>query len=452
MKNEYLSLDDIYEHAETIFIVLGKWLGMIENEVGLLNLTEELQNWIIDKSVKYAIAIDCDDMSFEDCFKSKEINNLPAYIVPDTFRDKANDRINTLIESYKQKDGTKIFHIDPANNLGRLSLLEKTIKYQIKLLHKEYLKNVNDPNLPIGLSFMPFEKEIDFKFDTIINNAIKYIICLENKDTDSEMRSELMSKDYAGKDGYRYCLEKHVNNIIESSVENFLNTYLKKETDLTGMSFEDSRDALLRTIDNAENDINEIFSYELYSKNKECILIHNNYLALFEQSKQRISVNATLKPFRNMLKKAKMNYVMKHKEEYIYPFVYDLLIIDFLLLMKTTVYKEELTSPRSMARKINEFKNTFFTDKSFDENYFHEEFLQLADILPENFNNYTGLIIKHYSEILDTNYNHIASVLRQLRFAVADGNKGIYKITKDLKTIDLSIDEDHFRLLSLDII
>lgn len=455
MEKEKLSFQTLNKNAEIIGAMISSWLGLIERETSLQRFKQdiEIRDYIIDKAIIYAIAIESDDYdvsSFNDCCTSKEIGYIPAYNIPDEFRNILNDSIDKCISEHMQRNNKKTFLIDYPNNIGRLTQLEKAIKYQIKLKYKEHIDFGN--NLPYGATLMPFETQLDFNscIDNFIDFGIKYIICQENDDTNSNMCKEFYSKEHSGKDQYQYRLETHMQAIVEKNIKDFIFTYINKETDINILDFNDSKNALLRTVNHAKNSIDAIFK-KIYSDNEDCIEIYKDYILLFEQSKNRINSTATLREFKKILTKAKMNYIMKYKDEYIYPFIYDLLVMRFSILMTTAVYGKELNNASDMAKTINEF-NRMRVNKSNDENYLHQQFLELVEILPKNFNDYTSLIIAHYSEVLGVEYNCVASVLRQLRFAVADNNKGMYKMPKYLKNKKISIDEDYFRLLSLDII
>jgi len=455
MMKEKLDFDFLFENAEQIGKNISYFLGMFEKEDVLTIIDEERKDWIIDKSIIYFIAIKYNEYNvktFEQCATSEEINNKQAYIIPIEFRNMTKDIMNSLILNHCQNEEVKIFEIDSINNKGRLKLLEDTVIYQIKLLHKEYIINKKKfDNLPTGLSLSSFESEIKFKLDTIINNSIKYILCYENSDYDKDMCKELFSKCYKGTDNFKYRLRKHAKENIQKYINNFLVTYLKKETDVNGMTFQESRNTLQRTLDKARYYIDEIYSHDIYFKDKQCALIHKDYIKLFENAQSKINRSTTFRALKTMIKKSKMNYIMIQNEGYIYPFIFDLLVMSFSLLLKTAIYQNELNNSKSMAKTINSFNN-LNVDKNIDANYLHQEFLRLVELLPENFNDYNVIIIKHYSEILNVDYNNIASVFRQLKFPVPDHNKGAFKIPKYLKNKFLSIDEDHFRCLSLNII
>lgn len=452
---EKLSFQTLDENAPRIGEMISSWLGVIEREVSLQDFQQniEIRNYIIDKAIVFAIAIESDEYdvsSFNDCCTSKEIDYISPYNIPDEFRNIVNDSIDKCISEHMQKNNKKTFFLDYPNNIGRLTQLEKAIKYQIKIKYKEHVDF--DNNLPYGASLMPFETQLDFNssIDNFINFAIKYIICQENDDTNSDMCKKFYSKEYSGKDQYEYRLETHMQVIVEKNIKDFIFTYINKETDTNILDFNDSKHALLRTVNHAKDSIDAIFKKK-YSENEDCIAIYEDYILLFEQSKNRINSTATLRQFKNILTKAKMNYIMKYEDEYIYPFIYDLLVIRFSLLMNVTVYSKELNNSSDMVKTINEF-NRMRIDKSNDENYLHQQFLELVEILPKDFKDYTSFIIAHYSQVLGVEYNYVASVLRQLRFAVADDNKGMYKIPKYLKNKKIDVDGDYFRLLSLDVI
>jgi len=455
MRKEKLSFQILDDNAEIIGVMISSWLGVIERDTSLLYFKNdvEIKNYIIDKAITYAIAIKSDDYdvsTFNDCFESKEIGYSPGYNIPAEFRNILNDSIDKCISEHMEKNNTKTFFIDYANNIGRLTQLEKAIKYLIKLRYKEHVEL--DNNLPDGLILKPFEVQLDFNSSVnyFIDFAIRYIICQENDDRDSDMCKEFCKKDYIKKDKYKYHLEKHLQEIVEKNISDFIYTYVNKETDVNILEFHDSKDALLRTINHAKDSIDGIFK-EIYSENKDCLAIYKDYLLLFEQSKKRIKYTPTLNPFKTMLTKAKMNYIMKYKDEYIYPFIYDLLVMRFSILMTVTVYNKELNNPSCMAKTTNEFSRMRI-NKSDDENYLHQQFLELAEILPKDFNHYTEFIIAHYSQVLGSEYKYIAGVLRQLRFSSGEKRERMYEITAYLQNNKISVDEDYFRLLSLDVI
>ena len=149
-----------------------------------------------------------------------------------------------------------------------------------------------------------------------------------------------------------------------------------------------------------------------------------------------------------------MYHRMPYQDKFIYPFLYDLLVVGFGYAIFHIQNKEVIIDPNKLMKTVNN-KKYLYLEKSSDENYHFEEFKRIAEEIPHEYkilDDPTILIIKHYSEFLECDYNNIAIIFRQLRFHCADHNKSIYKLLKRQEKVDLNLAEDYFRVLSLYII
>jgi hypothetical protein len=223
---------------------------------------------------------------------------------------------------------------------------------------------------------------------------------------------------------------------------------------INALKRDEFQDALLNTIELAKIAAADIFKFDSYENCQKCKEIRQVYAELFKNSKKRVTDPAKLKNFKIALQKAKLNFVSKHTTgKYIYPLLYDLIVMTFSFSIKSELYKSHIEKTNILAKSILDRKYSYI-DTDSDENYLFEDLLQLIEMLPDEFKKVDPalLIIKHYSEILEVDYKVISTVLRQLRFERADDNKAIYAFPKALKNTRLSIDDDHFRILSLEII
>ena len=145
---------------------------------------------------------------------------------------------------------------------------------------------------------------------------------------------------------------------------------------------------------------------------------------------------------------------MPYEDKIIYPFLYDLLVVSFNNAIFHIQHKEVNTDINKLMKVVNDIKYLCL-EKNSDENYHFEEFKRISEEIPYEYkilDDPTILIIKHYSEFLDCNYESIANILKQLRFESAEHNSSVYNLLQDQRNIELNLDNDYFRKLSLYII
>lgn len=288
-----------------------------------------------------------------------------------------------------------------------------------------------------------------FNVDMIIKVLLKIIN--KSKKIDEELKETLVETVRESKEIDEEFKESLVKTIKEAEylVIGAKESLVKK---IKASNKDEFQEALVNTIQEAEKAIDKIFHFDAYEDCQKCRQVRQEYADLFKNSIERVINPDKLKNFKVALKKAKLNYVSKYKDQYIYTFVYDLIVMSFSFSIKSELYKSHIEKTNILAKSINEMKYKYI-DNDSDENYIFEDLLQLIEVLPDEFKNVDPalLIIKHYSEILEADYEDIATVLRQLRFELADKNKPVYAFPKHTRSIKLSIDDDHFRILSLDI-
>lgn len=166
-----------------------------------------------------------------------------------------------------------------------------------------------------------------------------------------------------------------------------------------------------------------------------------------------------------------MNYILKHDDKYIYPFLYDFLVIRFSLLTKFAVNNELFHNQR--AREEERIK----TDEAHhephsNENYESKELTKLIICIPDEYinkmviddnymqNNYddfskrtTKFLVKYYCQILNTEYKYVAQTISRLLFDLPNYNSTYFYESKDIASKSLKIDDtDNFRILSPNII
>ncbi len=176
---------------------------------------------------------------------------------------------------------------------------------------------------------------------------------------------------------------------------------------------------------------------------------------------QILNNSARTRTFRGELNKSNMNYMSKYNNEYIFPFLLDLITNRFVLLLNYAVYNKEFKNSKALANIYSSFDDKYI-DHNDSEYYNLKQLEELINCFPDEYQDdnlnknieqsISIFIIKHYSNILNTEYKFIGNVLRQLNYEVADFNKGEYKLPKYLIDNTIVLDDDYFRYYSLHII
>lgn len=522
--SESVDWNFIENNRELINAMLGDLLGYVATKCELATaMNKELKIYLIDRSIIYASAVASGGFgvsNFEECFASEEINIIPSFVIPTEFRKKLENEIDEVIQEDLENKNEELFIIKPGEHLGRKVYLYKSVIYQIKLKHKEYMGE-QDIKLFIDYSYDDSFKDIvEDSYDDIVNRSIHYLLCYESKRQEYEDCIKiLVQKTWNSKPFYR--LERHRDIELKKQIDNFLNNFLNKKFDvdifnankkieallkiinkskkideelketlvktvieseeiddefkkslvktiseaeyavigakvslvnkIKGLNKDEFQEALVNTIIEAEKAIDEIFHFEAYDDCQKCRQIRQEYADLFKNSIERVTNPEKLKNFKVALEKAKLNYVSKYKDRYIYPFIYDLIVISFSFSIKSELYKMHIEKPRILVKSIGEMKKI---DIDSDKSYLFEDLLRLIDALPDEFKNVNPalLIIKHYSEILAVDYMSIVNVLKQLRVKEAGKGTSLYYFSQSLKNIRLSFDNEHFRALSLEVL
>jgi len=474
---ENIEIEILDKHYDKIKEMLGSFISVYDKDYDFILISESKKNWIINHAISYAIAIKYDEYnvdSFDECFVSTEINDKEPYSIPKAFRNKLLNLINEIIEDFKAFEKSKIFQIWPDKHRGRGDLLHKSILFIIKLhFHKE---TEFQSTLPVKLKSMvkPTEEvlpiNIKLHYDSIINQAIQFSLCYESNPQDFTMCRKILLEDASNYNNYDYRLEKPVNKIMKKTVDDFLDDFLNKKTDQYFTKEEDTYLTLSRTLESIKMSIQDIYEYTIHKNNPLCNIIYNEYKKIFSNFEIKINTPKKRVKLLDVIQKSKMNYISKHNGTYIYPFIYDLLVIRFSMLLKTALHNEQLNKAHLLAKEINETKYKFH-DKDSNENYFFNELLILAEELPEEYinkdyvdQNYleteydkfskysTKLIVKQYSQILDIEYKAVALVASRLIFDFPQYNSTYFYLSKHLVAKPLTIDSDYFRALSLNVI
>jgi hypothetical protein len=351
---------------------------------------------------------------------------------------------------YLNNKPESVFVLDPRKNYGRYRSIVNAIKYQTKLLKKSGRLNVE--NFLDEVNFLGSGVRIygDFSVNMIINYAIKYVISRESKQEHIDECREVMGVKEISHDHYYY-LEESVEELLKNDLLLFLDTFFDKKTD-EEMKIEEVQVVLKETLRIVKEEINNI--YDIFSSKTSCQIQYNVYKGIIDNSYKKSENKKILAHLRRAIKKANMNYIMMYEGAYIYPFLFDLLVKSFGLVLQKAFYEESLKSAKSFIELNNEFTVLRF-DKESDIYYLYQDLLNVMQILPDNYTDYDDMaviLIKHFNEVLGVSYNSVATVLRQLRFEVPDQNKIFYRCPKALKNKPLEIDEDHFRELSLNVL
>ena len=208
---------------------------------------------------------------------------------------------------------------------------------------------------------------------------------------------------------------------------------------------------------------------------KACKHIKNEYSKLVNISKSKVigdDVHRKFNALKIALEDAKMNYVIKVDGKYIYPFLYDLILMSFSLRLTVAIHHTQFTSSCALANEVDRVEDLYMEEDVTDY-YLYKELIRLIRKIPgeakelKNFlenmqENYesindlqyihptTLLLIKHYSEVLNVECKKILSVFHQLSFE--ENYKKIRvenKCTNKIENIQLSFHSDSLREMSL---
>lgn len=290
----------------------------------------------------------------------------------------------------------------------------------------------SDTNKSVVIDYALHFSEMFYKNE--VGNMVEFFDKMYNKEISRKYYSLSESKK---KDHYTF-------------IDNFIKTYSKKETS-DNLSFEEKKIILQETICKLKNHFeilkNTMVENLFYDKN-ELDKIYKNYLQIIENIEAKFFESRNISTLLNYIKKAKMNYVLKLNEKNtIYPFVYDMLLISFLIEIRLVNKSKSYVDTQDLFRTLKQVRKNA-SHPAEDKRYMDIEYLKLAEILiqvkPNELQNY---LLYHYSEILNSDYNNILSVFKQLRHKVTDHHKHEYKY-KDFSFVTNVASKD-FRYYSL---
>ena len=380
----------------------------------------------------------------------------------------------------KQKE---IFEIDLKRHLARWHYLRKSIIEHLKVANKNSFELHR--NMPISLRkglqlTSSDEEQVLSSIDNIIGASIVRLICYEGENNNSDMCKDVKAKGYCPEYDHLYKLANEEEKLMKKEIFNFIDLYknLLRDKDIENEIYDEAQTALRNTLREADKSIDNIINVKFSDQadKKICMNIKNQYdiLNTIGLSKVMGKGKTKLTPLKKALETANMNYVIDLGDGYIYPFLYDLIIMSFSLRLSVAIYNKPVRESSSLATMVLEMHSSPI-DKNTTTYYLYIELLRLIEGLPEEikeFNNFleddiekeqkddvayihptTILIIKHYSEVLKVPCEEVLSVFHQLAFHKNSKKRKVENMcTGKFKNINLSFHKDSLRDLSLFVI
>lgn len=367
--------------------------------------------------------------------------------VPDSFIEEFLEYINIVLEKNKED-----FYIDPLQ-IGRYDLLLKGVIHYIKLLNS-YLQNqkITFPHeISQFLKTTSLKDTVELYFNKMIDNAITFCKCYEADSTDNKMCKEALNKSFTEHYKYQYKLDKSTTKKLQEDIKLII-TNLENKTEYTKhIDFKESVIHLSDTLYFAKKSIDDMIENNQYLQSKDYASVIKIYKQIFINSQKRFQSSKKTSAFLTELKKSNMYHRMTYKDKVIYPFLYDFIVMGFVFSVFHLKNKEIYTNSNLVAKVFNDTKYKYL-EKSSDDNYHFNEFIRVAEEIPQEYKVLDEpmiIIIKHYSEFLNCKYNNIANILKQLRFESAEHNSSVYNLLQDQRNIQLGLEYDYFRKLSL---
>jgi len=455
MKIEKIDYNTLYDNAEKIANALSYLIGFFRKNFDIeLSEIKSFEDGLIDKAVKYGLHTECeefDDQAFIECTNIEDLNPHILYEIPDSFREALKKSIDNFIKSNTIKDPANVFIV---NSSQRYNFLIKMIQHQIIIRCQdiELIKKLKKQKTITEEVEFCFIKYINDNLEKIISNSIKFILCFENNTANRNMCQEILSPNYIGVDDHTYRLEKSVFRRTQTYINSFLENYLNTKKDDI-LNFDESKKAIITTLKYAKSYINDEYS-QSSDKNREVEKIYLENLKALDDTNLSAFIDNSKKTnaFKIQLSKANMNFIIIHDNEYIYPFLLDLIVMRFNILFYYELHKKEIVNPIAMAKKLESSKYDY-KDSLDHDNYQFQQLINLLDTVDEIYINkdLTFAIVKHYSEILNVDHGSILSILRQLNYPIPDKDRGICKILEDQKNKKLNLGYDYFRHYSSNI-
>lgn len=371
--------------------------------------------------------------------------------VPNSYLTELLNYIDVILENEKEYFNINILET------GRYDLIFKGLLHNIKLLNLNLQNQEKTFGTEINsIKIMSLKNTIELYFSQIIDNAITFCKCYEADTKNNKMCKEVLNKEFTSHYKYQYKLDHIVTQKFKTDIHLII-TNLENKLEYTknmNGKIQLSMIHLSDTMSFAEKTINEIIDRNKEFKTKSYLSIIKKYKQIFINSKKRFQNSKMTNSFLAALKKSKMLHRMPYKQKIIYPFVYDILVMGFVYAVNHLKNKEIYADSNSLLKIVDDNKYKYL-DKSSDDNYYYNEFIAMGINIPKEYKLLDEpmiVMIKYYSEFLDCKYEAVADVLRQLRFESAANNKSVYSLLQDQRNIQLGLNDDYFRKLSLYII
>jgi hypothetical protein len=412
-----------------------------------------LQKEILFNSIAYAKVKEDTNNLQEILHNYEKEPNRELYIsedVPDAIIHELLQHITTVL-----KKGREYFPIEASQN-GRYDLLFKGVLHYIKLLNLNLQKHsiVVDSKVSDIIKPMNLQNVVDLYFDKMIDCAVIFCKCYEADSKNNKLCREVLGKNFKEYYRYQYKLDKKIKEKLKRDIHLIIDNINNLDKHTKDIDFEESKIHLSNTLSLTQKYIDDIICNNNKLKSDEFKILINTYKQLFTNSRNRFKTSQKTNNFLIELKKANMFHRMTYEGKVIYPFLFDLIVMNFIYSTSHIQYKDIYTDSNRLAETFNANKYEYL-EKSSDENYYFNEFTRAAEEIPKEYkelNDPTILIIKHYSEFLNCEYGTVAAIFRQLRFEFTDANKSVYNLLLPQRNIDLNFDDDYFRKLSLYII
>ncbi|MDD3775474.1 MAG: hypothetical protein PHV08_05900 [Sulfurovaceae bacterium] len=462
------NIDNFSETEKEVIYILNI---LIEHDIELNNpINIEL---LIDKAIFLKSLNSQDENSFLKHYVTVQYLETIPYvngIVSEDFR--RNIAINSFchyqekqyIKKHK-KDERKFFNINLENECMRYDTMQKYIIYKIKQF--QALGDIHNLSMSADAILLNF-------FNFLMDITIRYIICYEKNPLDKNFKPEECKKMFAGFDDdhkIEYKLDHKSQLILAKELMCFTENYQMKKRDVGAnknsdkntnkKTFNEFKITLQNTLNYATINIKRIFQKDIYINHLDCKDIYKKHINMIDIGHQILNYSPRARTFRRKLIESNMNYMSKYNNEYIFPFLLDLITNRFVLLLNYTVYNKEFKNSKALANIYSSFDDKYI-DHNDSEYYNLKQLEGLINCFPDKYQDdnlkknieqsISIFIIKHYSNILNTEYKFIGNVLRQLNYEVADFNKGEYKLPEYLINHTIVLDDDYFRYYSLHII
>ena len=461
---ENLDISICRKNHNDILMTIDISLDQVSKYMELYNIDTPLKDMIIDHSIALTIAYLYEKFQIQNIsnyLTAVNLHNLPLYSIEDNYRCELITYINTYIDRNKSLDNRKVFIIDKTH-LARYELFYKSLIFTLKFIFNNHIDESTKNE---------FEEYVLDNYDQIINNSILLTLCYESDTNDQDMCRRLLTKDNQDYSNYKYRLEKEFNSNAKRIINEFSTSYINKKTDETFHQDQAIISALSETLHAIEEAIEKVYMFYTHKKNSMCTYIYNEYKVMSSNFESKIYNSKKRTKLLEIMQKSKMNYILKHDDKYIYPFLYDFLVMRFSLLMKFAANNELFHNQRAREEERIRTAEAYHEPYS-NENYEFKELTKLIACIPDEYinkmviddnymqNNYddfskrpTKFLVKYYCQILNTEYKYVAQTISRLLFDLPRYNSTYFYEAKDIASRSFKIDDaDNFRILSPNII